>query len=231
MRVLEIGSYISVAYAGMLLAEQGHQVEKWHAPHRADPVQGLRRGDELWAWINHGKTLHAHHATEVTELPAGSVDLVIDNVRAASWARWEVDPAEQAERLGVTWVSMRDDFDGRSFDAIAQARAWMDHAPYLPFYLGDTAAGLWLAFKAATAPVGHHVLRQAAVLAKLVEGELVVDVQRGGDTPPWDEPGTYGADRQTGAVVNFRGERITEPVRDAAWRKRHLRHDGGRIIV
>jgi hypothetical protein len=61
VKVLEIGSYVSVAYAGMLLAEQGHTVEKWTQAGR-DPILGLRSGDALWAWINHGKTVVDKHA-------------------------------------------------------------------------------------------------------------------------------------------------------------------------
>lgn len=231
MRVLELGSYVSVAYAGMVLAEQGHQVEKWVSPDRPDPIQGLRQGEALWTWINDGKSVTPRHAAAVSDVPAGVYDAVIDNVRAAAWDRWGVNPAQEAARLNVAWVSLRDEFDGRSFDAVAQARAWMDHAGYVPFYLGDTAAGLWIAFKVCDAAPGHHVLGQASVLAKLVEGELCVPVDRDGVAPPWDEPGTYGAHPATGASVVYRDELVAEPVRDHEWRWNHLRHHGGRIIV
>ena len=234
MIVLELGSYVVPAYAGMLLAEQGHRVVKWTNPARPDPVLGLRHGEQLWAWLNAGKTLIDRHARDVAELPAGTADAVIDNIRAEAWTAWGVDPAEQARRLGVPWVSMRDDFDGRSFDAIAQARAWGDHLGWQPAYLGDTTGGLWLAFKllAHRHRPGHHVLRQAGCLAKLVEGELVVPVDRDGKSTPWDEPGTYGPD-PTGAGVQvlYRGELVREPYRDAAWRWRHLAHAGGRFRV
>jgi hypothetical protein len=228
MKVLELGSYVSVAYAGMLLAEQGHQVDKWISPTTPDPILGLKHGRELWAWINHGKTVTPRHARDVDRVTG--YDVVIDNVRAVTWARWGVDPARLAASLSVPWVSLRDEFDRRSFDAVAQARAWMDHAGYVPFYIGDTAAGLWLAFKASNAGPGHHVVRQASLLAKLVEGELTLPVERGAGHPPWDEPGTYGADAD-GASVLFRGERVTEPVRDHAWRWQHLDHLDGRIRV
>ncbi|QNP74709.1 hypothetical protein IAG44_38175 [Streptomyces roseirectus] len=233
--VLELGSYVLPGYAGMILAEQGCRVRKWTDPQRRpDPIQQLHRGDELWKWINQGKRVEARHAREVTLLEPGDVDLVIDNIRAAAWRRWDVDPAAEALRLGVPWVSMRDEFDGRSFDAIAQARALMEHVPYIPIYLGDTSGGLWLAFKALAlrtqGTTGHHVLRQSSCLAKLVEGELVVPAQRG-TAPPWDQPGTYGANGD-GVLVRFRGEDVAEPVRDHAWKWRHLRHDGtGRIVV
>lgn len=227
--VIELGSYIVPAYAGMILAEQGLQVTKWTAPPPSrDPILGLIQGDELWKWINHGKRLIELPATHVTRLTRA--DIIIDNIRSATWEKWGVDPAEQADRLGCTWVSMRDDFDGRSFDVVAQARAWMNHSPYIPFYIGDTTSGLWVAFKALVSQPGHHVLRQAACLSKLVEGELVVRPDRQGRVPPWDEPGTYMADFH-GARVEFKGELVREPVRDDEWRLKHLRHKDGRIVI
>lgn len=229
MRILELGSYISIAYAGMILAEQGHEVVKWTAA-RPDPVQGLRHGAALWEWINHGKQLGERHAAAVGYEPAGRWDAVIDNIRVQTWQEWGVDPAAEAGRLGVPWVSMRDDFGGRSFDAIAQARAWGDHLGYIPAYLGDTSFGLWAAFKLLTAPPGHHVLCQAACLAKLVEGELVVTPWRDGAAPPWDEPGSYGRDGD-GVTVIYRGEKHHEPFRGTGWRREHLRHDGGRYVI
>lgn len=222
MRVLELGSYLAPAYAGMLLAEQGHAVDKWTI---VDPIHDLIDGAAMWEWVNTGKTLHERHARHVADVPAGTVDVVIDNVRAVTWSRWGVDPAAEAARLGVTWVSLRADDDERSFDAVAQARAWGDKGS-LPFYIGDTAAGLWLAFKALAAPPGHHVIRQAAVLAKLVEGELQAP------TRVWDEPGTWSwsTPRQP-ALVRFRGDTITEPPRDDQWRREHLAHVDGRYQV
>ncbi|QSB06464.1 CoA transferase [Natronoglycomyces albus] len=236
-RVLELGSYILPAYAGMILAEQEAHVIKWtHPDGLADPVQKLRRGDELWTWINHGKTLKAQHVRDVVDIPPGQFDVVIDNIRASAWEKWGIDPAAQAQRLSLPWVSMRDEFDDRSFDAVAQARAWMEHVPYLPFYIGDTAGGLWAAFKAlslvASSRTGHHVLRQSSCLAKLVEGELVV-VEPRDQAPPWDPPGTYGVVGNGNATrVEFRGTEVVEPIRDTAWKLHHLHHDGnGRIII
>jgi crotonobetainyl-CoA:carnitine CoA-transferase CaiB-like acyl-CoA transferase len=239
MRVLEIGSYVSVAYAGMILAEQGHQVTKWVSPERPDPVQELIRGEELWKWLNKDKKIVSKHAETIRNQGLNRVDpgfdLIIDNVRAETWERWKVSPSQEALRMIVPWVSLRDDFDGRGFDAIAQARAWGDHIGYVPAYLGDTAGGLWLAFKAlslyANRAEGHHVIRQAAVLAKLVEGELM-DVDRNGFSAPWDPPGTYGVDPHAyGTQVHYRGEVVREPFRDGAWRRKNIPNDQGRIIV
>ncbi|MFJ5532437.1 CoA transferase [Streptomyces sp. NPDC093261] len=232
MRVLEIGTYVVPAFAGMVLAEQGHEVTKWTSPGGPDPIEGLEHGPELWKWINEGKALACRHATAVAEIQRGRFHIVLDNIRAATWKHWGIDPAEEAERLGVVWVSMRDDFDGRSFDAVAQARAWGDHIGYVPAYLGDTAGGLWLAFKALASSPGHHVVHQAAALAKLVEGELVVEAERYGKRTPWDEPGTYGENEAgTGVEVHYRGEVVSERFRDDEWRRRNLRHVEGRYVI
>lgn len=228
LRVLELGSYLAPAYAGMILAEQGHEVHKW--THGVDPVLELEHGERLWSWLNAPKhVVQELHATAVLALERGTVDIVVDNVRASSWERWGMSPAEQAVRLGCTWVSLRADDDGRSFDVIAQARAWGEHG-VLPFYLGDTAAGLWLAFKALAAPHGHHVIRQAAALAKLVEGELVVPRPAG--RYPYDDPHAYGYDdERREAFVSYRGQTYVEPARDAAWRRANLANLAGRFVV
>jgi hypothetical protein len=238
MRVLELGSYVLPAYAGMVLAEQGAKVVKWTHPDGAlDPVQQLRCGDQLWEWLNEGKTLTARHNRDVATLRPGTFDAVIDNVRAGAWTRWGIDVAALADRLALPWVSMRDEFDDRSFDAIAQARSLMEHMPYAPVYLGDTSGGLWLAFKLLACVnakmTGHHVLRQASCLAKLVEGELRVPGDRSSGAPAWDPPGHYGADPHAGGVkVLYRGETVREPVRDHTWKWKHLHHDGsGRITI
>jgi hypothetical protein len=227
VKVLELGSYIAPAYAGMLLVEQSHQVEKWTIK---DPILDLRHGDKLWEWINTGKTIKDTESRNIARLPrVNDISIVIDNHRASTWARWGIDPAEQAQRLSVTWVSLRADDDGLSFDIIAQARAWGDSG-VLPFYIGDTAAGLWLAFKAIAAPVGHHIIRQATVLAKLREGELVMPRPPG--SSPWDKPGDYEWDAvRELATVRFRGHVYVEPARDDAWRAAHLQHVRGRYVI
>jgi hypothetical protein len=227
MRILELGSYVAPAYAGMLLAEQGHDVVKWCNPDKRDPIKRLRQGQELWDWINYRKTLVTNHSRDVALLARGDYNIIIDNHRAVTWKRWGIDDLDTlAKSLDVVWVSLRADDDKRSFDVIAQARAWGDLG-MLPFYIGDTAAGLWLAFKALAAQhPGHHVIRQAASLAKLVEGELVVN------RAEWDSPGTYFFDDAAKtAVVDFRGEMLIEPVRDADWRRDNLAHDNGRYII
>jgi len=146
MRVLELGNYVVPAYAGMLLAEQGHEVRKW--VNGRDPILGLNRGEELWAWLNHGKTVEERHPRDLSD--CDWPECVIDNFRPETLARWGLDPAEIAKERGIVWVSMRSESGDRSFDLIAQARSWMEFAPWVPFWAGDTIGGLWLAFKAMT---------------------------------------------------------------------------------
>lgn len=235
MRVLEIGSYVSVAYAGMLLAEQGYDVTKWVAPKPStDPILGLEHGDELWSWINAGKRVIERDARDLNAISLLDMGIVLDNVRPSTLERWGIEPATLAEQWGLIWVSLRSEVGERSFDVIAQARSWMEYGPWLPFYAGDTAAGLMMAFKAlaklAKHEHGHYVLGQASCLQKLVEGELLVDAPQRLDRTRWDRE-LYSASRH-GAEVVYRGELIQEPVRDREWKLAHLYHNGhGRIRI
>lgn len=233
MRVLELGNYIVPAYAGMILAEQGHTVRKWTIG--TDPILGLYHGAELWAWINAGKVVEpVDLRTADLPLALAQADVVIDNLRASTLERWGLDPDRLARAAGIPWVSMRADVGERSFDVVSQARSWREYVPWLPFYVGDTTGGLWLAFKALSAvtqgQVGHHALYQASLMQKLIEGELVIDAPMLPGSTRWDEPGTYGDDG-SGASVLYRGDRVVEPVRDRAWKLRHLHHVDGRMNV
>lgn len=225
LRILELGSYIAPAYAGMILAEQGHQVTKWS---KTDPIHDLINGDQLWDWINAKKKIEDRHFEEVLSLKRGDFDIIIDNVRADTWQKLHVSPENLANKLDVVWVSLRADDDKRSFDIIAQARAWGDFGT-LPFFIGDTAAGLWLAFKALATGKGHHIIRHATCLAKLVEGEAQINMENRA-TYPFDQPNTYGVQNDIAYVV-FKDEKITEPMRDYQWRLRNLPNEGGRFTV
>lgn len=230
MRVLELGVGIPPAYAGMVLAEQGHEVTRWLGE-RPDPVRLLRHGEALWAWLMAGKRAYRRHAESVRQLEPGDVDVVVDDFHPSSWREWGVDPALEAKRLGAVWVSLRAEDGGPLLDPVAQARAWGDHVGFLPIRIADTAAGLWLAFKALAANPGHHVLWHAGCLAKLVEGELVVPMDRSSlATAPCDEPGETGREGR-GVVATQRGVRVTEPFRTRLWRLENLTHRDGRIVI
>lgn len=222
--ILELGQYVAPAYAGMILAEQGWTVVKW--ANRADPILGLVHGEKLWRWLNAGKTVvWDRHPRDVTTYWPDDVVGVFDNIRPSKWSEWHIDPA----KMSVPWVTLMADVGDRSFDAVAQARAWGNWVPPIPFYIGDTAAGLWMAFKLLNVmpSPGWYKLGQATVLAKLVEMELA----RPEGPSPWDAPGTYEWDGCEATII-YRGQRIVEPARDAEWRWKHLWHDAdGRLRV
>lgn len=224
LQVLELGSYVAPAYAGMILAEQGHNVEKWTTN---DPIHSLNHGTELWEWLTHKKTIKNLHASNIVNLEPGQYDVILDNTRLDTWYKRGVNPQHLARQLNVTWVSIQPDIGARSFDIIAQARAWGDKGT-LPFYIGDTTAGLWLAFKALAAPVGFHTIGHATCLAKLVEGEETF--QRPEGMYPYDHPGTY-MNTGSAAVVEFKGQRIVEPFRGREWRLENLPNNNGRFCV
>jgi hypothetical protein len=58
-----------------------------------------------------------------------------------------------------------------------------------------------------------------------------VSIVRDGVRTAFDPPGTYGLDENGDARVIYQGEKIVEPMRDEAWRREHLRHDGGRYVI
>ena len=231
MRILELGNYVVPAYAGMILAEQGHIVVKW--TNGKDPILSLNRGCELWSWINHGKTVDDRHP----EMLLGDdvwrefhPDIVLDNFLPETLEKWRLDPVRIAEERKIRWVSMRADVPGRSFDIIAQARSWMEYSPWVPFWAGDTIGGLWLAFKAlAGTELGHYTIHQATCLQKCVEGELVIDVERESGVIPWENEPYRFIDGV--AVVQYKGNTLREPVRDREWKLRNLRHKDGRMLI
>lgn len=227
MRILELGSYIVPAYAGMLLAEQGHTVTKW--TNDRDPILGLHRGAELWQWLNDRKSIEQRDLSELL-LDFPDVDIVIDNIRPATLARFGIDPALLAQQHSVCWVSMRDELGDRSFDLLAQCRSWMEYSPWVPFYAGDTTGGLWLAFKALNGARGSHsALGHASCMQKLVEGELLIDIERDGISIPWDAEEYRFADGC--ARVEYKGTTIVEQPKDRIWKLAHLWHTDGRIKI
>jgi len=247
VKVLEIGKFIVPAYAGMILAEQGFDVQKWILEDRKDPIQELEKGDELWSWINHKKDLRACHAKNVENFLVhnnnnGNDMIVIDNIKASTWKKWDIKPEELAKKYRAVWVSMRSEVGETSFDMLAQARAWGDIAPYIPFYIGDTAGGLWLAFTAlsrlAQFKTNHHCIYHATTLAKLVEGEGVVGRPTKEEkpsqkvSPPWDKEGTYFYDKLSRSYeVKLKGDDFFERARDDQWRKDNLKHKEGRYTI
>jgi hypothetical protein len=173
----------------------------------------------------------------VASLPGDppAVDIVLDNFRPSTLAGWGVDRVALAEQHGWVWESMRSEVGERSFDLIAQARSIAEYSPHVPFWLGDTAGGLWMAFKALSTFVagkpGHYVLGQASVLQKLVEGELLVERPEplAGNVVPWDPEAYFMTDSV--AVVEYKRDRMEEQIRSRGWKLSKLWHVGGRMRV
>lgn len=228
--VLELGTYLAPAYAGMLLAEQGYPVTKWWNGH--DPMLDLVHGADLWRWVCHGKTLIEQHPCALWELPDRAwPHMILDNFRPTTLHRWGLDPGSLALEHDVVWVSLRAEVGEHSFDLLAQCRSILSFCPWVPFYLGDTVAGLLMAFKAvATHTPGHYVLGHASCLQKIVEGELLVPVERHGAATPWDPTGTYRFHEGRASIL-YKGQLLEEVPRDFAWRWAHLWHDHGRIRI
>src|ERR1051326_2550937 len=114
MNILELGNYVVPAYAGMILAEQGHQVTKWIQPDTDPILTCLHRGEELWDWINHGKALEAKHPREIFSDDARRFEVVLDNFRPSTLRKWGIDPEQLAIERGYRWVSMRSEEIGRA---------------------------------------------------------------------------------------------------------------------
>ena len=78
---------------------------------------------------------------------------------------------------------------------------------------------------------GHYVLGQASLLQKLVEGELLVERPEPllGNVVPWD-PDPYFM-TEAAAVVDYKGDRLEEPIRSREWKLANLWHVNGRMRV
>lgn len=221
MRILEVCRYVAPAYAGMILAEQGHEVVKWILPR--EPILELAHGDVIWDWINHGKQLEQIGQRRMEQAPG--FDAILTNLRSA-------DVQMIAQQTGATVIKLVPTATDMSFDVVAQVQAWGDFCPWLPFWIGDTAAGLWMAFKALSAPKGAACeMQHAAALAKLVECELLeVNRNRSANKTPWESKKHYGIDKK-GAVVKYHQSLFREHVKDFSWKKANIPNINGRIII
>jgi hypothetical protein len=230
MRILELGNYIVPAYAGMILQEQGHEIEKW-IKGDTDPIHALNDGHKLWEWLQEGKEIREQHFRDI-ESHLICFDAVIDNVKKSTWHRYGIDPGYLAWKHKVRWVSMRSETkDETSFDILAQARSWMEYTSWAPFYVGDTTGGLWLAFKLlADSEPGHFPIYHASVMQKMVEGELIHTPERKKNQTPWDKEGEYQADDKEATVI-YKDKTYREEIRDTEWKRENLHHKDGRIIV
>ncbi|RLB66801.1 MAG: hypothetical protein DRH08_05275 [Deltaproteobacteria bacterium] len=216
MRILELGKYISVAYAGMLLAEQEHNVIKVVANY--EPILELNNGKEMNEWLSHKKTLIKRDDRSIDNLiNTYRPDIVIENIST-------LDP-EQHNKHVKRWVKIVSSGDtDKSFDAFAQAQIFGSFDFYAPFYIGDTVAGLFAAFLATSGSEKLHIVGQAEALQKIIEGELIVDKPIDG----WDK--TIYELGKKGAQVEYRGEIHTQSIWDKQDKLDNLNHKDGRIL-
>lgn len=229
MKILEIGNYIAPAYAGMILAEQNFEVTKYIYQNK-DPILSLNQGQEIWEWINYKKILIENHISHAIK-NIHNFDVIIDNFKIETLKKWEIDPIELSKKHNLVWISLRPEINNTSFDVIAQAQAWADITGFVDFYIGDTIAGLWIAFKAMSMflqkKCGHFIIPHATGLAKLIEGELIID--RPNKKHPYD-PENYGYNKSH-AIVEYKKNTFLEPIRDKKWKLKNLRHKNGRLII
>ncbi len=212
MRILEIGKYVSVAYAGMLLAEQGHTVIKISANY--EPILGLRKGKELLAWLNYNKIIYDNDNSKIeTLVEKHKIDVVISNV-----------PSVKLKHCGkARLIQIKPTGRDKGFDIFAQAQIFSEFNFHAPFYIGDTVSGLFAAFLVTATDRLYSVVGQGEALQKIIEGELLVQRPVKG----WDIE-EYGMGKKS-AEVCYRGETLkqTKWTWQDKWEK--LNHNLGRI--
>jgi hypothetical protein len=212
MRILEIGKYVSVAYAGMLLAEQGHTVIKMQANY--EPVLDLKKGNELLSWLNDGKEVYPNTGVAVRDLVAThSIDTVISNVPTIA-----PDDCGDARLIKIKPTGRE-----KGFDIFAQAQIFSELGFKAPFFIGDTVAGLFAAFLATSTDRKYSVVGQGEALQKIIEGELLVTKPVGG----WDK--TLYEMNDFSARVEYRGKVLEQPKWSRQDKLNNLNHISGRI--
>jgi crotonobetainyl-CoA:carnitine CoA-transferase CaiB-like acyl-CoA transferase len=106
IRVLELGSFIAGPFAGQLLADYGAEVVKVEPPRAGDPMRrwGVTKdGESLW-WPAIGRNkksvtvdLRGERGQQLVRDLAASCDVVLENFRPGTLARWGLDYASLAE--------------------------------------------------------------------------------------------------------------------------------------
>lgn len=167
IRVLEFGSFIAGPFAGQLLGDYGADVIKIEQPGDGDPMRRwgvVREGESLW-WPNLARNkrsvavdLRQLEGRDLVRRLARSVDVVIENFRPGTLARWELDYATLAAdnpRLIMAHVSGFGQSGPRAgeagFGSIGEAMGGIRHTTGEPdrppsragVSLGDSAASLF----------------------------------------------------------------------------------------
>ncbi|MDQ0381088.1 CaiB/BaiF CoA transferase family protein [Amycolatopsis thermophila] len=153
IRVLELGSFIAGPFAGQLLADYGAEVIKVEPPRTGDPMRrwGITKdGESLW-WPAIGRNkksvtvdLRDARGQEVVRDLAASCDVVVENFRPGTMARWGLDyPALRAANPGIVVVHVSGfgqtgpNSGEAGFGSVAEAVGGIRHTTGSP---GDTPA-------------------------------------------------------------------------------------------
>lgn len=167
IRVLELGSLIAGPFAGQLLSDYGAEVVKVELPDGGDPMRrwGVTvDGDSLW-WpaIARGKRsvtidLRADEGRELVRAIAAECDVVLENFRPGTLARWGLgydDLAAVNPQIVVTHVSGFGQTGPKAseagFGSVGEAMGGVRHTTGDPdrrsartgISLGDSLAGLF----------------------------------------------------------------------------------------
>jgi crotonobetainyl-CoA:carnitine CoA-transferase CaiB-like acyl-CoA transferase len=167
IRVLELGSFIAGPFAGQLLGDYGAEVIKVEPPDAGDPMRtwGVTRdGQSLW-WpaIARNKqsvaiNLHDPRGQDLVRRLAAQCDIVLENFRPGTLARWQLD-YEQLRKTNPRIVVVHVSGFGQSgpyrgdagFGSVAEAVGGIrfttgdpDHPPARTgISLGDSLASLF----------------------------------------------------------------------------------------
>jgi crotonobetainyl-CoA:carnitine CoA-transferase CaiB-like acyl-CoA transferase len=167
IRVLELGSFIAGPFAGQLLGDYGAEVIKVEPPGAGDAMRNwgiTRDGQSLW-WpaIARNKqsvaiNLHDPRGQELVRRIAAQSDVVLENFRPGTLARWELD-YEQLRKVNPRIVVVHVSGFGQSgpyqgdagFGSVAEAVGGIryttgdpEHAPARTgISLGDSLASLF----------------------------------------------------------------------------------------
>lgn len=180
VRVIELGTFISAPFAATLLADFGADVIKIELPDVGDPMRTLGAyppgGDSSYWWSQMGRNkrsvaldIRTPEGRDILGRLVETADILIENFRPGTLARWGVTTAWLGERrpdLITVHISgygqdgpWRDvpgfDRNAQAFSGLVYVTGERETAPQqagLP--VCDYTAGLWAAFGAAMAMVG-----------------------------------------------------------------------------
>ncbi|MFE7223257.1 CaiB/BaiF CoA transferase family protein [Nocardioides sp. NPDC057577] len=167
IRVLELGSFIAGPFAGQLLGDYGAEVVKVEAPVGGDPMRTwgvVHEGESLW-WPSLARNkasvaidLRTDEGRALVRRIAAEVDVVLENFRPGTLARWGLDYKSLAEvnpKLVVVHVSGFGQTGPRAADAgfgsIGEAMGGIRHTTGEPdrapsragISLGDSLAAMF----------------------------------------------------------------------------------------